>query len=84
MNPPRPPASSRASASAILLFVINLIGLGLGPQAVGILSDLLRGEFGVESLRYAILILFTTYAWSTVHYFLGARSLREDLLRAPR
>ena len=34
------PPHMRATAAAILLFIINLIGLGLGPLAVGAVSDL--------------------------------------------
>lgn len=34
------PQSSRASAIAILLFIIALIGNGIGPQLIGYLSDL--------------------------------------------
>jgi len=75
------PPQMRATASAILLFIINLIGLGLGPQAVGILSDLLHGEFGVESLRYAMLFTVVFFAgWSVVHYALAARTLPADLV----
>jgi MFS family permease len=33
------PQSSRASAIAILLFIIALVGNGIGPQFVGLLSD---------------------------------------------
>ncbi|MDX9998288.1 MAG: MFS transporter [Phenylobacterium sp.] len=33
------PPQMRATTAAILLFIINLIGLGLGPVAVGALSD---------------------------------------------
>ena len=33
------PQSSRASAIAIMLFIIALVGNGLGPQIVGVLSD---------------------------------------------
>jgi len=73
----------RALTTSILFFILNLIGLGLGPWALGRLSDTLAPSYGEESLRYAILILFTTYAWSTLHYFLGARTLREDLQRTP-
>lgn len=70
----------RATAAAILLFILNLIGLGLGPQAVGVLSDLLAPSYGVESLRYALLcIVVTGSVWSSLHYFLAARTLREDL-----
>jgi MFS family permease len=74
------PPHMRATASALLLFVINLIGLGLGPQAVGILSDLLHAEFGVESLRYAMLSTVVIFAaWSVLHYALAARTLPQDL-----
>lgn len=70
----------RATASAILLFVINMIGLGLGPQGVGILSDLFANALGKESLRYALLATTVAFAtWSVVHYLLAARTLREDL-----
>jgi len=75
------PASMRATAAAILLFAINIIGLGLGPQGVGILSDLLAPVFGIESLRYALLITIVSFAiWSVSHYMIAARTLREDLL----
>jgi len=33
------PASSRASSIAIMLFIIALVGNGLGPQIVGLMSD---------------------------------------------
>ncbi len=70
----------RALVSAILLFVINLVGLGLGPQIVGLLSDLLKPEYGVESVRYALLwVVMAGAAWSTMHYALAARTLRADL-----
>jgi MFS family permease len=73
----------RALVSAILLFVINLIGLGLGPQAVGALSDALAPTYGVESIRYALLwVVVVGAAWSTLHYALAARTLRADLATA--
>ena len=56
----------RALASAILLFIINLIGLGLGPFFVGVLSDALKPSFGVDSVRYALLGTVTVGAvWTT-------------------
>ena len=74
------PPSMRATAAAILLFSINMIGLALGPQGVGILSDLLVPTFGIESLRYALLITVVGFAaWSVIHYVLAARTLRADL-----
>lgn len=70
----------RAMASAILLFVLNLIGLGLGPVAAGYLSDVLRPEYGEESIRYSLLILSVIGgSWATLHYYLAAKTLRGDL-----
>ena len=45
----------RSVAAAVFLFIVNIIGLGAGPQVVGIASDLLAPHFGAESLRYALL-----------------------------
>lgn len=69
----------RAIASAIMMLFINLIGMGLGPQIVGILSDLLTPRFGLESLRYALLVVALFKIWSVTHYALASRSLRQDL-----
>jgi MFS family permease len=74
------PPRMRAQAAAVLLLILNLIGMGLGPQFVGVLSDLLAPRFGVESIRWALLATVVVGAlWSAVHYFLAARTLREDL-----
>jgi len=69
----------RAIASAILLFVISLIGLGLGPFGVGVLSDYLRPEYGEESLRIALMFVFLFNIWSGIHYYIAGLTLREDL-----
>ncbi len=71
----------RSMASAIMLFVINLIGLGLGPTLVGVLSDALEPRFGAESLRYALLIALALALWGTLHSVLAGRSLARDLAR---
>jgi MFS family permease len=75
----------RAMASAVLLFLVNLIGLGAGPLFVGALWDLLKPSFGVDGLRYALLATVATGAvWSAVHFTLAARTLRADLLAKDR
>lgn len=73
----------RAMASALMLFILNIIGLGLGPQVAGILSDLLRDSYGDESMRYALLIIVgTVYPLAAVSYFLASRTIEADLARA--
>ncbi|MFP6605051.1 MAG: MFS transporter [Myxococcota bacterium] len=72
----------RAMASAILLFILNLIGLGIGPWFVGYVSDSLAPHYGDESLRWALVsIVSIGSAWAAVHYFIAARTLRSDLTK---
>ena len=70
----------RSVAAAILLFIINIIGLGFGPQAVGILSDILSKNYGKESLRYSLMILTTLKLWCAYHYYLAGKYLKYDLV----
>ncbi|MEE4277591.1 MAG: MFS transporter [Halieaceae bacterium] len=75
----------RATASAILFLILNIIGLGAGPWTVGVVSDLLAPTLGSESLRYAMLyVLPPVMAWSALHYWMAARSIRADIAAAPR
>lgn len=75
----------RATASAILFLIINIIGLGAGPWTVGFVSDLLAPSFGSESLRYSMLyVLPPVMVWSSLHYWFAARSIREDIAAAPQ
>ena len=72
----------RAVASALLLFLLNIIGLGLGPMVTGILSDLLRESFGDDSLRYSLLLVSAVVGpWSAYHYFAAGRYIEADLDR---
>ena len=74
----------RATSSAILFFILNMIGLGLGPWSVGVLSDFLEPTLGTESLRHAMLYLLPlATVMSGLLFILAARHLREDLARAP-
>jgi hypothetical protein len=73
----------RAVASALLLFLLNIIGLGFGPQITGILSDLLREVAGNESLRYSLMVVgLVTGPWSAFHYFCAGRFIEADIARA--
>ena len=69
----------RAVAAAILLFVLNLIGMGLGPTLVGVLSDVLMPATGEDSIRYALCASVALNAWSAVHFLIGASTLKQDL-----
>ncbi|OJY49688.1 MAG: hypothetical protein BGP17_16290 [Sphingomonas sp. 67-41] len=75
------PPAMRARAAAIQLFVGNLIGLGLGPLVIGVLSDLLRPVFGADSLRYAMFAGVAAAAASIPFYLVAARHVPQDLER---
>ena len=71
----------RGVASAILLFVINIIGLGVGPWAIGILSDALHPHYGADSLRWSLMIFGSLGLWVAYHFFAGGKCLAADLAR---
>ena len=69
----------RALASAVLLFIINIIGLGLGPLLIGWLTDVFEPSLGSEASRYALVCGALVNIWAIVHFMLAARTIREDL-----
>ena len=71
----------RALAASISLFIINIIGLGLGPQFTGILSDLLHAftDLGADSLRWALVFSLVFNLLSTGLYLTAGRTLEQDL-----
>jgi predicted MFS family arabinose efflux permease len=73
------PPSMRATASALMFFVLNMIGLGMGPFFTGLNSDLLQPHFGEDNLRYAMLITLNAKLIAIYLYYQGARRLPKDL-----
>lgn len=72
------PPRMRGQGAAILLLILNLIGLGVGPQLVGVLSDLLRPTFGEESLRYALLSTIISSAAAACCFWRAGLALAND------
>jgi MFS family permease len=75
----------RATAVAIMLFIINMIGLGFGPLALGGLWDFLAKSMGmgeVEGLRWAILLSSSLGLLAVALFWIGRGTIREDLERA--
>jgi MFS family permease len=75
------PQRMRAVSVAIIYLCANLIGMGLGPLAAGVLSDALRPLAGKESLRYALLALCPGYLWGAWHLLRGSATVAGDLAR---
>ncbi|HEY8570932.1 MFS transporter [Phenylobacterium sp.] len=72
------PAAQRSTASALFLFVNNLIGLGLGTWYFGAVSDALTPRFGDEALRYSIYSGLGFYVLSAALFSIAALKLPKD------
>ena len=71
----------RALTSAILLFMLNIIGMGLGPLGIGMLSDWLEPTYGIESLRYALIIMgIIAPLWAAFHYWRASVHIEREAL----
>lgn len=73
------PPSMRALSSAVLFFILNMIGLGLGPLMTGLQSDWLGPQFGDQSLRYSMIITAMSNIVAIIMFALAARRLLRDL-----
>ena len=69
----------RAMSIAIIYLMANLIGMGIGPLAAGLLSDAFRSWAGDESLRYSLLALSPGYLWGAWHLWRASRTVQRDL-----
>ncbi len=58
----------RSVTAAINLFILNIIGLGLGPVTVGAISDAMQTTHGVSSLGIGLCVMACVMLWSGVHY----------------
>jgi MFS family permease len=76
------PQHMRATSTAILNFLSNLIGMGLGPLAAGALSDHFHPVFGDESLRYVLLVLTPGYLWAAWHTWAPHKTVLNDVRMA--
>jgi len=73
------PPHWRTQASALLLLAINLVGLGLGPLAVGVLSDLFHAA-GDSSIRWALTTVLSTCLFGAVCYWRGSSAYARAVL----
>ncbi|MDB5452407.1 MAG: transporter, partial [Caulobacteraceae bacterium] len=76
------PLRLRGLAWSVLVVTTALIGGGLGPSLVGMLSDVLAPRFGEDSLRYAMALATLGIVPGIISAGLAARTLRQDLAAA--
>lgn len=74
----------RVLAGALLLLVMNLIGLGLGPTYLGAVSDFLKPEHPENSLQLAFYSLVPFYILAVLMFFWLARAIRREAQQGVR
>jgi MFS family permease len=73
------PERMRAQSIALIFLFANFVGMGLGPLAVGTLSDALHSWVGDESVRYALLAMCPGYVWAALHLWYASGTVSRDL-----
>ena len=73
------PIHMRAMSTALFFFILNMIGLGLGPSISGWMIDLYNANYGnVESIRYAMTVTSLIFIPSIISFLIVARKLPKD------
>ena len=71
------PPAMRATAAAVFIFILTMIGLGAGPQTVGILNDIIGTP---DAIRYSLLgVAVSTSLLSAVFFWLTGKTLERDI-----
>src|SRR5690606_14630479 len=75
--------NERATASAVLLFLLSLVGFGVGPWFAGIAIDYFSARTGSpdSGTRLGLVVTATLFVWSAAHYGMAMRTYRRDFAR---
>ncbi len=79
------PIHMRAMSTALFFFILNMIGLGLGPSISGWMIDIFKASNGeVESIRYAMTVTSLIFILSIISFLVVARKLPQDWATAEK
>ncbi len=78
------PVQMRAMAAAVMLLSMTLVGIGLGPVLLGMISDYFAEELGARSIQRALTAILVFNVLSIVFYLDAARHYREGVANALR
>src|SRR5665213_1208012 len=75
------PMRMRAFSMAVFTFVMNIVGLALGPLGTGAVSDFLISHYGMaqSSLRYAIVTSIPFALMGAFYLFRGAIYIESEM-----
>ncbi len=69
----------RAMAASVYMLIYNLVGLGLGPLAVGVISSAIEPSVGDQSLRYAMVSVLVVSLFGIYAYVVAGRRVAADI-----
>ncbi len=73
------PLRGRAVATAAFFFILSVIGLGIGPLYVGMVSDFFQASYGeAEALRFALTTLTVISTLAAAIAFFGRNAILRD------
>jgi MFS family permease len=74
------PPHMRATAASVLLFIVSLIGSGLGPLSIGLLNDHVFGPlYGVQGIRYSLLVMGVLGGFASLLFWRASRDLQNEM-----
>ena len=74
----------KATAMAVVLLSTSILGLGLGPLTIGLISDFLRPKLGpAEALQAAILVAMMVGFASACSHWIASLSIGNDMEASP-
>jgi MFS family permease len=71
------PAELRGTTTAVMQVSSNLLGYGVGPQLIGVLSDAFKAYSGADSLRHGLTIFVFINLWAAAHMLRAAYWIRR-------
>ncbi len=74
----------RSIAAAFSALILNLVAMGLGPQFVGLLSDVLTPALGAEGLPVAMVVVATAAFGATYCFWRAGKCVDDDLAARQR
>lgn len=69
------PLDQRSTSAALMLFLMNMLGFGLGPVLVGAVSDSAKAGYADSSLQIGMLALVPFFALTIFAHFMAARAI---------
>lgn len=76
------PENLRSVSLALIFLFSHLLGFGLGPLFVGMLSDWLHPSVGEESLRYSLVAVTPLVLLAAIYYWKAGNSIASDIDKA--